>query len=96
MISIVITNYNGKHFLEDCLSSIASQTFQDYETILVDNASRDGSVAFIKERYPWVRIIENTENLGFAGGTNTGIRAAKGKYVLSLNNDTRLEPDFLA
>ena len=96
LISIVITNYNGKHFLEDCLSSIASQTFQDYETILVDNASRDGSVAFVKELYPAVRIVENTENLGFAGGTNTGIRAAKGEYVLSLNNDTRLEPDFLA
>ena len=95
LISIVITNYNGKHFLEDCLSSIASQTYQDYETILVDNASRDGSVAFVRERYPGVRIVENTENLGFAGGTNAGIRVSKGEYVLSLNNDTRLEPDFL-
>ena len=95
MISIIITNYNGKRFLEECLSSIASQTFSDYETILVDNASRDGSVVFVKERYPWIRIIEKSENLGFAGGTNAGIREAKGEYILTLNNDTRLEPEFL-
>lgn len=95
MISIVIPNYNGKHFLEGCLSSIAAQTYRDFETILVDNASRDGSVSFVKERFPWILTVENPVNLGFAGGTNSGIRKAKGQYILTLNNDTRLEPDFL-
>ena len=95
MISIVIPNYNGKHFLEGCLSSIAAQTYHDFETILVDNASRDGSASFVRERFPWVLIVENPLNLGFAGGTNSGIRQAKGQYILTLNNDTRLEPDFL-
>ncbi|OPX70060.1 MAG: Glycosyltransferase AglI [Methanoregulaceae archaeon PtaB.Bin056] len=95
LISIVIPNYNGKHFLEGCLSSIAAQTYRDFETILVDNASRDGSVPFVKDRFPWVLVVENPENLGFAGGTNSGIRRAKGRYILTLNNDTRLDPDFL-
>lgn len=95
VISIVIPNYNGKHFLEGCLSSIASQTFRDFETILVDNASRDGSIPFIKEQFPWVEIIENPVNLGFAGGTNAGIRQSKGQFILTLNNDTRLSADFL-
>jgi GT2 family glycosyltransferase len=95
MISIIIPNYNGEHFLEECLSSVASQTLRDFETIFIDNASVDGSVAFVKERYPWVRIVEKPENLGFAGGTNAGIRETKGEYILTLNNDTRLESDFL-
>ncbi len=95
MISIIIPNYNGKHFLGGCLSSIASQTFRDFETILVDNASHDGSVPFVQENFPWTRIIVNPENLGFAGGTNVGIRNANGHFILTLNNDTRLEPNFL-
>lgn len=95
MISIIIPNYNGKHFLGGCLSSIALQSYRDFETILVDNASHDGSVAFVKENFPWTSILVNPENLGFAGGTNAGIRIARGQYILTLNNDTRLEPDFL-
>jgi GT2 family glycosyltransferase len=95
VISIVIPNYNGKHFLEGCLSSIASQTFRDFETILVDNASRDWSIPFIIELFPLVEIIENPVNLGFAGGTNAGIRQSKGQFILTLNNDTRLSADFL-
>jgi GT2 family glycosyltransferase len=95
MISVVITNYNGRRYLPDCLSSLADQTYRDFETILVDNASTDGSVEFVEENYPMVRIIRNRENQGFAGGTNAGIRAARGEYVLTLNNDTRAEPGFI-
>ncbi len=95
MISVVVTNYNGRKYLADCLSSLAAQTYRDFETIVVDNASTDGSVEFVEENYLEVRIVRNRENLGFAGGTNAGIRAARGEYVLTLNNDTRADPGFL-
>ncbi|WOX56626.1 glycosyltransferase family 2 protein [uncultured Methanoculleus sp.] len=95
MISVVITNYNGRRYLPDCLSSLAVQTYQDFETIVVDNASTDGSAEFVEEHYPEVRIVRNRENLGFAGGTNAGIHAARGEYVLTLNNDTKAEPRFV-
>lgn len=95
MISVVITNYNGWRYLPDCLSSLAAQTYRDFETIMVDNASTDGSVEFVEEHYPEVRVVRNRENLGFAGGTNAGIRAAGGEYVLTLNNDTKADPRFV-
>ncbi len=95
MISVVVTNYNGRHYLPDCLSSLALQTCRDFETIVVDNASTDGSAEFVEEHYPEVRIVRNRENLGFAGGTNAGIRAARGEYILTLNNDTRADPHFM-
>ena len=95
MISVVVTNYNGRRYLPDCLSSLALQTYQDFETIVVDNASTDGSVEFVEENYPEVRIVRNRGNLGFAGGTNAGIRAARGEYILTLNNDTKADPCFV-
>ncbi|MCK8518382.1 glycosyltransferase family 2 protein [Methanoculleus sp. 7T] len=95
MISVVITNYNGRRYLPTCLSSLAVQTYRDFETIVVDNASTDGSAEFVEEHYPAVRIVRNRKNLGFAGGTNAGIRAALGEYILTLNNDTRAEPCFM-
>lgn len=95
MISVVIVNYNGKKHLKRCLSSLAGQTFTDYEVILVDNASSDGSPDFVKENFPEVRLIENKENLGFAGGTNSGIKAASGNFIMTLNNDTWMDPDCL-
>jgi len=95
MISVVITNYNGRRYLPDCLSSLAAQTYRDFETILVDNASTDGSVEFVEGDYPGIRIVRNRENLGFAGGTNAGIRAARGEYVLTLNTDAWMESDCL-
>lgn len=94
-ISVVITNYNGKHFLEACLSSLEKQTFQDFEVILVDNNSSDGSVDYVKETFPKVRLITSSENLGFCGGNNLGIREAKGEYVALLNNDAEAHPQWL-
>lgn len=87
MISVIVLNYNGRRFLDGCLSSLASQTQTNFEVILVDNGSNDGSPDYIQAHYPWVRLVRNEENLGFAGGTNAGIRAAKGSYILTLNND---------
>ena len=93
--SIIVVNWNGKRFLEECLSALLAQTYSPYEIILVDNGSRDGSVDFVAERFPEVRIIENGENLGFAAGNNVAIRVAQGDYIVTLNNDTRAEPDWL-
>jgi len=90
MISIVIVNYNGLHYLKPCLESIYNQTYLDFEVILVDNASCDDSIVYIEEQYPDVRIVRNTTNRGFAGGSNDGIKESRGEYVFLLNTDTVL------
>jgi GT2 family glycosyltransferase len=94
-VSIIIVNWNGLEHLATCLDSLAAQTFRDFEVILVDNGSADGSVAFLRERYPWVRLVPLTENTGFATGNNRGLDHARGEYIVTLNNDTRAEPDWL-
>lgn len=96
LLSVIITNWNGKKFLEECLNSLQDQTYTHFETILVDNGSTDGSVEFVRERYEkFVRIIRNETNLGFAGGNNVGIRAATGEFIVLLNNDTWADPRWL-
>lgn len=95
MISVVIVNYNGQRYLNGCLSALAVQDYRDFETILVDNASKDESVPYVREHFPEVRIVENPENLGYAGGANAGIRAARGHAILTLNNDTVPGPSFV-
>lgn len=95
MISVIIVNYNGKDYLEQCLRSLATQTICDHEVIVVDNASSDGSVAYLEEHFPDAKLVQSRENFGFAGGVNAGIRAASGEYIMTLNNDTRLDPDCL-
>jgi GT2 family glycosyltransferase len=95
LVSVIIVNFNGKRFLQDCLSSILKQTYTSFEVILVDNASHDGSVEFIQEHFPSVKIFIQKENLGFAGGSDAGIREAHGEYILTLNNDTIVPPDFI-
>ncbi len=96
LISIIIPNWNGKHFLVECMDSLKEQTFHDFETILVDNGSTDGSAEIVEKRYgDFIGIIRNKKNLGFTGGNNIGIQAAKGKYIVLLNNDTWVEPNWL-
>lgn len=94
-VSIIVLNWNGKHYLERCLSSVLEQTYPDFEVVLVDNASTDGSVEFVRERFPEVRIIHNEENLGFAAGNNVAIKATRGDCVATLNNDTQIDPHWL-
>lgn len=96
MISIIIPNYNGEHFLPGCLDSIYSQDFTDFEVIFVDNCSTDQSVLLVRQRYPRVKVIENNYNRGFAGGGNDGVSYSSGDYLLFLNTDTILSPDFLS
>lgn len=101
LVSVVILNYNGRRFLRACIESLKRQTLQDFEIIFVDNASTDGSISFMESTYPdllatrKLRVIRNATNQGFAEGNNIGHRAAKGKYVLLLNNDTTASPRLL-
>jgi len=96
LLSVIIPNWNGKRFLQECLDSLKDQTYSHFETILVDNGSTDGSMEFVRERYgEFVQIIRNEINLGFTGGNNVGIRAAKGEYIVLLNNDTWADPRWL-
>ncbi len=95
-LSIIIVNYNVKEFIQNLLHSIAKAARNiQYETIIVDNASNDGSVEFLKEKYPEVKLIANKENLGFSKANNLGLKIAKGKYFLLLNPDTLLREDTL-
>ena len=92
--TIIIPNYNGLSFMEPCFESLKEQTVRDFKVLVVDNGSTDGSVEWLKEhRVPSIFLKENT---GFSGAVNTGIRAADTPYVLLLNNDTRVEPGFVA
>jgi GT2 family glycosyltransferase len=95
LISVVVVNFNGKKFLDDCLLSLSRQTFRDFEVILVDNGSSDGSAGYIREQYPSVILVETGKNLGFAGGTNAGIHVAKSEFIFTLNNDTIADPHLL-
>jgi GT2 family glycosyltransferase len=94
-VSIVIVSWNGRPHLETCLAGVAAQTGVASETILVDNGSTDGTGDFVRERFPWVRLVELPGNLGFAGGNNAGVRHARGRYVALLNNDTSADPGWL-
>ena len=94
-VSVVIPNFNGIAFLDCVLASLEGQTLNNFEVILVDNGSTDGSCSFVTANYPWVHLIELSENFGFCGAVNAGIRAAKAPYVLLLNNDTEVKEDFV-
>ena len=89
---MVVLNWNGRQVVDNCLMSLQAQTYRPLEIIMVDNASTDGSVDWVKKRFPYVKLIVNERNLGFGGGNNVGIRASRGRYVMILNNDTRLDP----
>ncbi|MBI2410412.1 MAG: glycosyltransferase family 2 protein [Candidatus Kerfeldbacteria bacterium] len=86
-VSIVTLNYNGKQYLQPLFESLQKQTYQPCEIVMVDNASVDGSVEFVEQRFPNVRIIRNSENVGFAGGNNSALRHCRGEYIALINND---------
>ncbi len=95
LVSIIILNCNGKHHLDECFKSIKQTNYHPFEAILVDNASSDGSIPFIENNFPWVKIVRNHHNLGFAEGNNRGIEFSSGKYIILLNNDTKVHPDWI-
>ena len=93
-VSVVVPNWNGAHHLAECLTSLEQQTYRNFETILVDNGSRDDS-AEVVARFESVKWIALGENLGFGAAANIGIRSSTSELVVLLNNDTRAEPDWL-
>jgi GT2 family glycosyltransferase len=93
--SVIIPNWNGAHLLRTCLDSLRRQTWQGFEVIVVDNGSRDESLALLAAEYPEVRVIPLDTNLGLAIATNIGIRASQTEIVVTLNNDIEAHPDWL-
>lgn len=95
-LSILIVNYNTCQLTVDCLRSVfASETEYTYEVILIDNNSKDESIQTIRELFPRVKLIENTENTGFAKANNQGMEVAEGRYMLLLNSDTIIQQDTI-
>jgi len=95
-VSVIIVNWNGSEYLPACLNSLMEQNYRDFETIVVDNGSTDGSVELLQKQYDWVRLVPLAVNTGFAGGNNAGFAEAQGKYVVTLNNDTRIDQAWLS
>ena len=96
-VSIVIVNYNTKVLLCDCLDSIFSLTKRiDFEVIVVDNASSDGSETYVRERFPSILWVNSGSNLGFGRANNLGVERAMGKYIFFLNSDTILLNDAVS
>jgi GT2 family glycosyltransferase len=94
-ISIIILSYNTKDLLKQTLDSLCHKNFSDREYFVVDNASTDGSPQMVKKDYPWVTLIANHDNKGFAAANNQAIKIAKGKYLVLLNSDTEVIDDAL-
>ena len=95
-VSVVIVNYNVRDFLEQAIRSIyRAATRLSVEILVVDNASSDGSMEMVAERFPAVRRLENTENVGFGRANNQAIQVARGRYILVLNPDTIVQEDTL-
>ena len=95
-LSVIILSWNTRDLLEACLRSLEDSVQDvDFETVVVDNASEDGSLDLVTDRFPGVRLIVNAKNEGYARGNNIGIRAAKGDYLLLLNSDTEVEDHAL-
>lgn len=96
-LSIIIVSYNTKRLLQKCLDSLgAEKKSKDREIIVIDNASMDGSWQMVQEKFPLVKLVKNTENMGFAKAVNKGISLAEGKSILLLNSDTEASENTLA
>ena len=93
--SIIVVNYNGREYLTQCLCSLLDEDHRDYEIIVVDNASTDGSAEHVEERFPEVTVIRNETNYGFGQGNNLAVQRANGEYLAFLNPDATVEPGWL-
>ena len=94
-VTIVIPNYNGKHFMEPCLKSLSEQTYKDFHILVVDNASSDGSIEYMQEHYPEIECIALSQNYGFSKAVNVGIQHSRTPYVILLNNDTTVDSHYV-
>lgn len=94
-VTIVIPNYNGRHFMQPCLESLEKQHFKDFKILIVDNASTDGSLEYLAESYPTLEVIALDKNYGFSKAVNEGIRHCRSPYVILLNNDTTVDEHYV-
>jgi GT2 family glycosyltransferase len=94
-VTVVIPTWNGRDLLGLVMPSLERQDYRDFETLVVDNGSSDGSAEHVRERWPWAQVVALPRNVGFAAGVNRGIERARGEYVALVNNDMELDPAFL-
>lgn len=94
-VSIIMVSYNSMPFVEGIFNSLKNQTYQNYEVIIYDNGSNDGSIDYIRTKYPCYKLIELGHNTGFSYPNNLGVKATKSRYILALNFDIVLENTFL-
>lgn len=95
-VTIIIPNYNGKHFMKPCLESLENQTYKEFQILVVDNHSTDGTIEYMKESYPEIELLALEQNYGFSAAVNIGIRHAKTPYVILLNNDTTVDKNYVS
>jgi GT2 family glycosyltransferase len=95
-VAVVVVNWNGRAYLDKCLSALRAQTYRTFEIVMVDNASTDDSVDFVRQQFPEVKVIPLNQNVGFAAANNAGIRATRSDFVALINNDAYAEPAWLA
>lgn len=95
-VAVLVLNYNGKQHLHECFSSLRTQTYPNFEVFLLDNCSRDNSVEFVKDNFPWVKLVRFEKNFGFAGAYNRALSDLSVDFVVFLNNDVRVEPNWLS
>src|SRR2546427_5899626 len=94
-VSIVTPAFNRLDYTRRCLESVEHLTYPNFETLLVDNGSADGTADSVRQEFPWVRVFRNEVNVGYAAGCNGGIRESRGDYILVLNNDTKVVDSHL-
>ena len=95
LVSVIVLNYNAGELLVNCVNSLKKSEYTNLEILVVDNISSDGSQKKCKEEFPDIRLIQNEKNLGYCGGNNVGIREAKGEFIVILNPDTIVDPNWL-
>ncbi|RPJ61951.1 MAG: glycosyltransferase family 2 protein, partial [Acidobacteria bacterium] len=95
-VSVIVLNYNGRRWLDRCLSALRGQKGADLEAIVIDNCSSDGSAGFVRQQHPWASVLALDSNRGFAGGNNAGATMARGRYLAFLNNDTEADSCWVA
>lgn len=94
-VTVIIPNYNGRHFMDTCLKSLERQSCKDFKTLIVDNCSTDGSLEYMRQKYPGIQVAALNKNYGFSHAVNVGIKMSRTPYVILLNNDTAVEKHFV-
>ena len=95
LVSIIILNYNAGKLLEDCVESVLNSNYKNIEIIVVDNVSSDDSHKLCKEKFPKINLIENSKNFGYCEGNNIGVKNSQGSFIIILNPDTLVEPNWI-